>query len=276
MYNFYMIDSLYINELNKINQIMSSEAILQAIRNEDFKPKSIVQVDGDRALVQVSGIMVYSPSSFEQKFFNVASTSQLIDTVNQLAKDDKIKSVVFAVDSPGGQAFKINQLADAVLNLSKVKETASVNMGIMASAAYYAFSQVGKVYTDDTLNRTGSIGTKLMVYDQSQMFENMGIKPIKIDTGEYKSMLEDGLPVSDGEISVLQDYVNELQENFNSAVSRVRPMADMSNGSEARNGLAFSAKKAKQLGLIDGVKSLYATFAELSRNAKISNIKKSV
>ena len=275
MNNIWMIDSLYESEIFKIKNFKIND-ISQKVDLSNYKSKPLTMVQGDKAIVDVSGVMIYSPTAFEEAFFQIVSTQKLINEVKDLEQNDKIKSVVFAVNSPGGQAQKVNQLADAVLSLSKKKQTVAVNTGVMASAAYYGFSQAGKIYADDNLNMTGSIGTKLIVYDDSGMFEKEGVKAIKIDTGEFKSLGEPGLPVTDADVKALQEIVNYLQSNFNHAVQRVRPNADMRDGSEARNGLAFFGQKAIQLGLIDGYKSISDVFTEMDRQSRINQIRKNM
>lgn len=262
-----MLDDLHFNSFYQ-----SKQAKIE-VKQEDFeaymKPKTIVQLSGDKALVDVQGTFMTNPSILDKMFGNCINTMELINTVNYLAKDDKIKNIVFAVNSGGGSAEKIHILADAVYALNAVKNCVTVNIGCMASAAYFAFSQVSKIYSDDTMNRTGSIGTKAVFYDTSKAMEQQGVKVVAVKTGEFKTLLEQGMPITNKDIEVIEELVNEMQQNFENAVKRTRKAVNFEGDAEAKNGLAFTFQKAKQLGLIDGIKTVEQAFEELSQKQRM-------
>lgn len=236
----------------------------------------LVQKDGNRALINVDGAIVYGASMLDKLFFGAVDTKEIMEAVADVMNDDKITDIVFAVNSPGGTAKKMNVLSDMVYALSQRKNTVSVNTGVMASAAYYFGSQTGAVFTDDELNHTGSIGTKAILYDDSEMFKSQGVKVIPVATGEHKAMLESGVEITEGQVQIIQDLVNEMQDKFNEAVERTRVNADMSDGSEGRSGLSFTYNKAQELGLVDGVKSVDEAFTFLSQRSRLNSLKQSI
>jgi signal peptide peptidase SppA len=229
---------------------------------------SILQKDGNKALITVDGPIIYAADDFEKFVFSAVDTLEIMSAVQDVAQDSKIEDVVFAINSPGGTAHKMHILSDMIYGLSQQKNTASVNVGIMASAAYYIASQTNQIYTDDEMNDTGSIGTKVVLYDRSEMFKANGIEVIPVATGEHKAMLEDGVKITPEHLEVITEKVNELQSRFSEAVARTRP-ADMSDGSEARSGRTFSYQKAQELGLVDGIKSIDEAFKSLSMGRDI-------
>jgi ClpP class serine protease len=269
------IDDLAFKALYKKSKLLQGADINEE-KLQQLMSSSIVQKDGSRALVTVDGPIVYNASVLDKLFYGAVDTKEIMQAMTDLMADDKIKDIVFAVNSPGGTAHKMNQLADMTYALAQSKNTAGVNTGNMASAAYYFASQLGSVFTDDELNHTGSIGTKAILYDDSDMFKNQGIKVIPVATGEFKAMLESGVEITEAQIGVIQNLVNEMQDKFNDAVNRTRPNANMSDGSEARNGLSFTADKASELGLIDGVKSVAQAFDFLGQRSRYARLKQSI
>ena len=249
------------------------------IKSEDIQNitamSNVLQKSGSRALISIEGPIAYNASPIEKLIFGATSTVDIMSAVQDVAMDDKIKSVVFIVNSGGGEATKMHVLADMVHALSQKKATATLNTGLMASAAYYAGSQTGKVFLDDRMNQTGSIGTCVMLRDTTGMAEKAGIKVIPVSTGPLKGLPADGVEITEEVVEYAQDRVNELQQGFNSAVNRVRPNADMEDGSEARSGKTFSYDKSKELGLVDGIKSLDEVFAMLEAGNKYSRLKRS-
>lgn len=236
--------------------------------------KSVLQKQGNRAMISIEGPMMFNPGVFDRLVMGATSTLDIMEAVQDVANDSKIKSVVFTINSPGGEAHKIHSLADMVHELSQIKPTAALNMGVMASAAYHVGSQVNKIYVDDQLNLTGSIGTMAVLTDSSEAAKQAGVKVIPVVTGELKAAGMPGTEVDDKMIASVQKRVNELQSVFSRNVNRSRPTIDLQDGSTVRSGDVFGAEESLQLGLIDGVMSLDQIFTSLERTVRKNRILK--
>jgi ClpP class serine protease len=236
----------------------------------------ILQKEGNRAMISINGPMMFNPGLFEQVVFGAASTQEIMAAVQDVSQDSKIDSVLFKINSPGGEARQMHILADQVKSLSSVKQTAALNTGMMASAAYYVGSQAGKVFSSDKFNETGSIGTVTVMADQSEAAKMAGIKVIKIATGPLKGAGMTGTAITADMVESVQAKVNQLQEGFSNAVERARPNADMQDGSEARSGQSFFQADAERLGLIDGIKSMEEVFTYLSQGSQAAKLRRSI
>jgi protease-4 len=98
----------------------------------------------------------------------------------------------------------------------------------------------------------GSIGTRLTVYDYSEAFANAGIKPVVIDTGEYKSMGEPGTEITDAHKAEFQRLVDGYFADFRQVVQRGRGLSDQSFEAIG-DGRLFFAEESTRNGLIDGI-----------------------
>jgi protease-4 len=98
----------------------------------------------------------------------------------------------------------------------------------------------------------------MTLYDSSAAYEQAGIKAIPIDSGKFKSAGTPGTEVTSEQIAMFQDIVNEHFERFASAVKVGRKMSDK-DFDDVKDAQILSAKKAKSVGLIDGI----STFAEI-------------
>lgn len=272
---YLMIDTLAFNTiLQRAHTIDTLQIDVQNL--EQFEQANILQKDGSRALINIDGAIVYGATIFDKLFYGAVDTVEIMQAVEDVANDKKINDVVFAINSPGGSAHKMHVLSDMVYALGQKKNTASVNTGVMASAAYYIGSQANHVFTDDKMNRTGSIGTKVILHDTSKAYQKAGIDVISIATGEFKAMLDDGVEITPEHVEAVKEIVNELQDSFNQAVSRKRPNADMADGSEARSGKTWSFQNAHGLGLVDGIKSVDEAFKLLSAQRRYSKLTQSI
>lgn len=282
---YLMIDelnlSMMVQKSNSIKEIEISldKAIIKMASEEreislNFEP--VLQKSGSRAMISIDGPMVFNPDLIDRIIFGAVSTQELMAAVDDVRRDKKIESVVFNVNSGGGEAMKIHVLAEMINTLSQQKATAAVNTGMMASAAFFAASQTGNVFVEDKLNETGSIGTVTVLSDFTEAMKMAGINVTKIATGPLKGAGMMGTPITPAIVEMVQEKVDEIQEGFSEAVERARPEADMKDGSKARSGASFFFKDAKKLGLVDQVKDINGAFKFLEQGNRASKIKQSI
>ena len=280
-----MVDEFSLNTLMKRSEAIKGIEfnIDKAVIKQDsgdieaaFTFTPVLQKSGSRAMISVHGPIAFSPSLIDKLIFGAVSTQELMASVADVAQDNSIESVVFSMDSPGGEATKMHVLADMVHSLSMQKSTASVNLGINASAAYFISSQTSHMFDDDKLSESGSIGCITLLHDFSAAAEMSGVKVTKINTGPLKGMGAHGTAITSDMIASVQAKVDKLQEGFNSAVERGRPDSSMADGSEARSGTTFFHEQALSLGLVDGVKSIEETFNFLEQGNRYNQLRQSI
>jgi ClpP class serine protease len=279
--NYLMIDELAMIGINQRMECIEPfkkelEKLMQDGGQKPFEPKPILQKEGKRAMISIDGPMMPNPGLFERVMLGATSTQEIMAAVQDVSQDNAIDYVLFKINSPGGNAKGIDTLATQIKGLSSIKQTASLNTGMMASAAYYVGAQAGKVFSTHKFNETGSIGTVTMLVDHSERARMQGDKIIKIATGELKGGSMPGVKISDNFIQSIQYKVDQLQADFSSAVERSRPNADMQDGSEARSGQSFFQADAERLGLSDGIKSMEEVFTYLSQGSQAAKLRRSI
>jgi signal peptide peptidase SppA len=278
---YLMIDELYLNGITqKFTPAMIDTLQKTLVKMEAGEAvnlgKPVLQKEGSRAMISIDGPMMYNPSMFDKLFYQAVSTQEVQAAILDVANDPKIKAVVNNINSPGGEAHQIHKVAADMAQLSNMKAVASLNTGMMCSAAYFIGSQAGNVFSTDGLNETGSIGTVKLIADHSKAAEMAGIKIHKIATGELKAAGAMGTELTTGMIAHIQKKINKMQESFSGAVSSKRSNADMSDGSEARSGASFFQEDAERLGLSDGVKSIEEAFQFLEQGNRASRLRQSI
>jgi len=218
----------------------------------DIPPLMTVDKKGI-ATIPVNGPLAPMPHAL-MKMFGGTSTSELKRSLMQVRNNPKIKGVMMPVNSPGGNNAMIDETATLINQISKAKPILAHTTGENGSAAYYLSSQANKVFAQNRTNRIGSIGTRLVVSDDSEAMEKKGIKNIVIDTGKNKSVGHG--PVTEEQKEYLSGIVNELNGYFEESVQRGRPNIDIK---QVNDGSIFLAKDAITKGLIDNIQSLEKT-----------------
>jgi len=223
-------------------------------------------VDGT-AIIPVRG-PIMKRASWLSRLYGAART-QAIEQLVTLAVDDKdVKQVVLSIDSPGGSVSGLSELGDALDVLRQRKKIVSHIDGLGASAAYYIASHTDKVYAERTA-LIGSIGTIMVMYDWSGMFQDAGIKPVVIATGEFKSTGVMGTEITEEQQKELREIVEFYFAEFAAAVMKGRGLSKKQLN-ELATGRVWDAPTARKLGLVDGITTLDALLAKgRSRSNKI-------
>jgi len=229
----------------------------------------LLQKIGSIGVIHISGVMMKGVDPFDAWMGGVVDTNEVSAAVDAALADPDIKAVVLVVNSPGGSADGIPDLSDKVKSLADAKTLIAQVDGMAASAAYWVASQASKIYSNQ-LDMIGSIGVKMVLYDESKAFEQAGIKPVIIDTGEFKSAGTPGTAITDSQKADFQKIVDQYFAAFVVAVKRARADIDLK---ETTTGKVYLAQEAKKLGLIDGIQSLSDTLE--SANKKFNSQKNS-
>ena len=121
------------------------------------------------------------------------------------------------------------------------------------SGAYYISMAADKIYTNRN-TWTGSIGVIVSLTNYKKLYDKLGIKEIDITSGKNKSMGSGGLELTDEQRDILQSLVDEAYDQFAGIVSEGRGL-DINTVKKIADGRIYSAKQAKEKGLVDEIGS---------------------
>lgn len=230
--------------------------IVEAKAQPSYSGPSYDVVDGV-AIIDIVGQMMKGESKY-----GGASTVAARANLRAAVKDNSVKSVVLYIDSPGGTVAGTFELGQAIKEADKTKPVVAHIEDLGASAAYWVASQARKVYATET-SQIGSIGVYTYVYDASQSYESQGVKVHVISTGGIKGAMVDGAPVTDEQIAEVQETVNTYGNHFVNAVAFGRGMST-ADVRKLADGRMHDARKAQNLGLIDGIRSYEQTVESMA------------
>jgi len=219
----------------------------------------MVATKGDR---RVAVVRIVGPMMKGQSWFGGTSTIQTRREVRAAAADPNVSGILLAIDSPGGTVYGTADLAAEVKAARRRKPVWAHIDDLAASAAYWVASQADQVYANQAMADVGNVGTVGTVLDDSKAMEAKGVKVHVFTTGPFKRVGW-GNPITDEQSAYLQALVDESQAHFDAAVKSARHLS-AEQMREVRTGAVFSASRAKELKLIDGIRPMETTLAALA------------
>jgi ClpP class serine protease len=199
---------------------LSVEAIEASIGKMNNKTTNSYDVIDGVAVIPVIGPIVKYGNLFSS-ISGATSVTKLTNDFSTALTDDSVKSILFEIDSPGGEANGINEFAEQIFNARGTKPIQAYISGQGCSAAYWIASAVdeGKVFLDETA-MVGSIGVAAVVKNEDEKDAKEGIKTYKFVSEGSENKRPD-LDTDEGK-SVVMESLNYMAQVFRAKVARNR------------------------------------------------------
>jgi len=230
------------------------------------KGENILTIDGDSAHIEIVGPMSQDGPSPIAVYFGFKGTSYLKirEAIEEVKANQNIKNVYLEMDTPGGYVKGVDEVWQAVKELSSQKHVVAVNNGLIASGGYYIASAANKIISRSPMNETGSVGVLIIGTDWSKWEEEHGIKTITIKSKNAKNKAPD---IGDKEgRDILQENVDAIERVFIDRISSGRGISSEAVIKKFGNGKTFIAKDpdgdiedALSIGMIDSIEKLEDT-----------------
>lgn len=205
------------------------------------------EVQNGVALIPVVGTLVRRTVGLEAQS-GLTSYGLIAERLDAALADNAVKGILLDIDSPGGEAGGVFDLADKIFAARKVKPIWAVANDEAFSAAYAIAAATDKIYLSRT-GGVGSVGVIAVHLDQSVAEADAGIKYTAVFAGEHKNDLSPHEPLSDPARAQLQAEVDRVYALFTESVARMR-------------GIDLSAVKATEAALYFGEQSLAVGLAD--------------
>jgi signal peptide peptidase SppA len=186
---------------------------------------------------------------------SASTTEQISSELRAMLADETIGAIVLDIDSPGGTSYGITELSTEIFNARGKKPIVALADDVMASAAYWIGSAADALYATPSA-LVGSIGVYILHEDISKMADDVGVKVTFVSAGKYKTEGNQFEPLDDEARGHLQELVDDTYDQFVKDVARNRGVADAAVRQGYGQGRVLPAKKAKALGMIDGIYTL--------------------
>jgi signal peptide peptidase SppA len=228
---------------------------------EAVAPRSLFEVTAEGvAIIPVAGTLVRRATGLEAQS-GLTSYGGLSEQIAEATADSSIRAILLDVDSSGGEAGGVFDLADQIFAARQVKPVWAVANESAFSAAYALAASAEKIYVTRT-GGVGSIGVIAVHLDQSQADEQDGFKYTAIFAGEHKNDYSPHEPLTDPARASLQKEVDRVYGLFAQSVARGRGLS-LEAVQKTEAALLFG-KDALTAGLSDRVGTFETALADLT------------
>jgi signal peptide peptidase SppA len=213
--------------------------------------------DGATVIIPLSGPL--SPKGS----YGGTSTERFSNQIREAGADRAVGAIVVNAMSPGGLVFGTAEAGDAVYEVRQSKPVIAVASPYAYSAAHWICTQCTAFYAT-TSGGVGSAGVRGGHVDMSGFEEKIGMKTTLIASDRQKIAGHPYAPLSDEDRAEMQAEIDEMNRAFVAAIARGRGINVADVPALHGTGGTFSAQRAAELGVTDGVMTLRDVVAKFS------------
>jgi signal peptide peptidase SppA len=186
----------------------------------------------------------------------------------------RLPTVAVVVNSPGGSPVQSNLIFRRIRHLAKEKDKRVYVFceDIAASGGYFLALSGDEIYADPS-SIVGSIGVISAGFGLDKVIERLGIERRVHTAGKDKGALDPFRPERPEDVALLKELQRDVHEVFMNAVKERRGGKLSGSAEDLFSGSFWSAVRARELGLIDGIADLRSKMQELhGRKVKLKAV----
>jgi protease-4 len=181
----------------------------------------------------------------------IGDDRKLIEELDRLRRNESVRAVLVAIDSPGGSVAGGESLHAALARMAADKPVVAVMGGTAASAGYMVALPAQRIFARQA-TVTGSIGVILQSFDASGLLAWLGVRPETVASGRFKDQPSPFRPLTEEGRAELERVIRDLHTQFITMVAEGRAM-DPARVRELADGRVFTGREALALGLVDAI-----------------------
>ena len=198
----------------------------------------------------------------------IMDMSEVVEQLDSARENHRIKGVMLTVDSPGGAVSPSIEVMYALKRLREAKPVVVYAAGTIASGSYYASIWANEIIVNPG-SMVGSIGVIMHGADVSGLMKKIGIKSQVIAAGKYKQVGTSDRPWSNVEKAELNKVIKDTYKTFVADVAEARGLK-VKDAHRYADAHIFTARQAKEVGLVDGLGVKYDAKIRLETLAEIT------
>ncbi|WP_024276490.1 S49 family peptidase [Hyphomicrobium sp. 802] len=192
---------------------------------------------------------------------SLASYAAAIDKAFSLSK---LPGVAVVINSPGGSPVQSNLIFKRLRQLAaeKDKKIYVFCEDVAASGGYFLAIAGDEIYADPS-SIVGSIGVVSRSFGFVELIDRMGVERRVYTAGANKNQLDPFLPEDQDDIARLKAIQKDVHDVFIGLVKERRVGKLKAPDDELFSGAFWSAAKAVEFGLIDGITDIRSKMHEV-------------
>jgi len=226
----------------------------------NYKPGS----GGDRiALIYAEGDIVNGKGDQGQ-----IGGDRFRELVRKARFDEKVKAVVFRVNSGGGSALA-SEIIWREISITRKTKPVILSFGdVAASGGYYLAADADSIFAQPN-TITGSIGVFTIIPNMQGFFKDkLGVTFDGVKTAEHADAMSAVKPLSEVEKRFVQADVDSIYQTFLTRVAVGRKMG-MAQVDSIAQGRVWTGERAVTLGLVDKIGNIQDAVDCAARMAKL-------
>lgn len=242
-----------LNELKTLLNLDDDDDI-DVVRLTKYKP--VAQKGGTATRDRIAVVYAVGEIMLGEGDNQTIGSDRISRELRKMRRDDKVKAVVFRINSPGGSALASDVIWREV-ELLREEKPVIVSMGdVAASGGYYIAAAADSIFAQPN-TITGSIGVFGLIPNMQDLMNNkLGITYDKVKTGKYADFLTNvDRPLTADEYNILQAEVNRIYDTFLQRVATGRNLSKAEVDSIGQ-GRVWSGEQALANGLVDRLGSI--------------------
>ncbi len=182
------------------------------------------------------------------------SLETLAEPIEKAFTMSKLAAVALVINSPGGSPVQSSLILKRIRQWAKEKEKKVYVFceDVAASGGYYIALAGDEIYADES-SIVGSIGVISSGFGFNKAIEKLGIDRRVYTAGLSKNILDPFKPEKPEDVERLQTLQRDVHDVFISVVKDRRSDRLKGEDKDLFSGAFWSAGKAVELGLIDGI-----------------------
>ncbi|MBC6458458.1 signal peptide peptidase SppA [Actinomadura sp. HBU206391] len=165
-------------------------------------------------------------------------------------KDDRVKAIVFRVNSPGGSAVASDAIWREVVLARRAGKPVIVSMGNLAASGGYYVSVAADTIVAQPGTFTGSIGVVVGKPIVSNLLDRLGVGMGSVEDGAHARMFSATKDFSDSEWERINASLDRIYDDFTAKVAEGRDMS-REQVHELARGRVWTGADAHRHGLVD-------------------------
>jgi signal peptide peptidase SppA len=215
--------------------------VLEAI----FGPKGVIEKFPPYAIIPLKGVIGRCLPEMET-YCGSCDLEDVEEMLEDAVRDDAVKVIILAVDSPGGVSVGVPEFARRIRNCPK--RVIAFTESEACSAAYWIASQASEFFATPS-SSVGSVGCYIAYLNSSEAYRKDGYRMEVYKSGALKGAGIDGTDLTEDQKKMLTDQTVEIHTDFKDDVKAVRSFVQDSD----MEGQIFSGKVAAAKGLVTGL-----------------------
>ena len=255
---------------DQVDSIIKSMRIRKSQEELNYlKHTYMCKIKPDAKIEESKVAILYAIGAIDYPGEEGIQSKELIESIDELAKDEAVKAVVLRVNSPGGSAYGSEQIWRA-LTLLNAKKPLVVSMGdVAASGGYYIASPAYKIVAEPT-TITGSIGIYGMIPNINGLNEKLGLSYDGVKTNKMSDAISINRAFTPEEKELMQAYVNRGYELFVKRCADGRKLT-VDQIKAVAEGRVWTGDDAIKKGLVDKMGGINTAIDIAVKKAKLKN-----